>query len=209
MDLKAFYKLSYGLYVVSSAFEGKQCGCIVNTLSQVTAEPPQLAVAVNKLNYTTKLIEQSGVFAGVVLTEKAEMDMIGTFGFRSGELENKFENYPVKQDLNGVFYITKDVAARFSCKVVHKMDVGTHVIFVGEVQETEVLSEDDVLTYHFYQQVKKGGTPKTAPSYKGEEKPKKTGYRCAICGYVLEADELPPDYKCPICGAGVEEFIKL
>ena len=114
MDLKAFYKLSYGLYIVSSCDQDRQSGCIVNTLTQVTAEPVQLAVTVNKDNFTKELIEKSGFFTGVALTESADMDLIGTFGFRSGKTENKFEKFPVKQDLNGVFYVTQDVAAR--CK---------------------------------------------------------------------------------------------
>ena len=208
MDLKAFYKLSYGLYIVSSCDQDRQSGCIVNTLTQVTAEPVQLAVTVNKDNFTKELVEKSGFFTGVDLTESADMDLIGTFGFRSGKTENKFEKFPVKQDLNGVFYVTQDVAARFSCKVVKQLDLDTHVMFIGEVQEAETLSEDDVMTYAYYQQVKKGTTPKNAPSYKGEETQKK-GYRCSICGYVLESDTLPPDFICPICKQGADKFVKL
>lgn len=74
MDLQAFFKMSYGLYVLSAAFDGKQNGCIVNTVTQVTAEPPKATVAVSKQNLTTELIEQSGFFNAVPLTEKATMD---------------------------------------------------------------------------------------------------------------------------------------
>ena len=56
MDLQAFFKMSYGLYVLSAAFDGKQNGCIVNTVTQVTAEPPKATVAVSKQNLTTELI---------------------------------------------------------------------------------------------------------------------------------------------------------
>lgn len=45
MDIQAFFKLSYGLYVVSARSGEKKYGCIVNTLQQVTAEPPMLSVA--------------------------------------------------------------------------------------------------------------------------------------------------------------------
>ena len=44
MDLQAFYKLTYGLYIVSSFKGEKPAGCIINTAVQVTADPVQLAV---------------------------------------------------------------------------------------------------------------------------------------------------------------------
>lgn len=84
MDTQAFYTLSYGLYIVSSVFEGKQNGCTVNTVTQVTSQPPKLSVAVNKQNLTAELIDKSGIFNAVSLTQDATMETIGLFGFREG-----------------------------------------------------------------------------------------------------------------------------
>ena len=213
MDLKAFYKLSYGLYIVSSNLDGKQCGCIVNTVVQVTAEPVQLAVTVNKDNYTKKAIEKSGSFTAVALTQSADMNLIGTFGFKCSADMDKFEGLQTETDEQGIAYVTQNAAARFSCKVLQQVDLGTHVMFIGEVLAAEILSDEDVMTYAYYQTVKKGGTPKSAPSYKGEaaqpEAPVKKGFRCSICGYILEADTLPADYVCPICGKSAEFFTSL
>ncbi|NCA67540.1 MAG: flavin reductase [Clostridia bacterium] len=165
MDSRAFYKLSYGLYIVSTTHKGKDCGCVVNTLEQVTSTPAKLAVAINKENYTCKTLLKSGVFAGVALTESADMKLIGEFGFKSSETVDKFTNFQKAVDLNSVPYLTQNVAARFSAKVISTQDLGSHIMFIGEVVDCEVISDEDVMTYAYYHKVKKGTTPPKASSY--------------------------------------------
>ena len=208
MDLQAFFKLSYGLYILGSAHGGKQNGCIVNALAQVTAEPPKVAVAVHKQNLTTELIERSGVFNAVPLTEDATMELIGRFGFRSGREEDKYAGIAHAADKNGVWYPVLSVAALFSFRVIDQLDLGTHKLFVGEATEAVKLSDVPVMTYDHYYRVKKGETPPNAPSYKKVEGPQK-GWRCTVCGYVYEGEELPPDFICPVCKKGVTYFEKL
>lgn len=215
MDLTAFYKMTYGLYILSSSAQGKDAGCIVNTVTQVTAEPPKLAVAVNKQNTTAKIIQESGVFAAVPLTQEAGMDLIGVFGFRSSETEDKFAGFHFKRDEAGVPYVTDCAAARFSAKVEQTVDLGTHLLFIGEVTEAEKLLPEEPMSYAYYHSVVKGGTPKTAPSYKGEAEevpvaPATSGerWRCTVCGYIHEGP-LPEGFTCPLCGVGVESFEKL
>lgn len=207
MDTKAFFKLTYGLYIVSSRCDDKQSGCVVNTLSQVTSKPAKLSVTISKNNVTEKTIEKSGYFAATALTQNTDMNLIGEFGFKSSETVDKFAKFNTKIDENGIKYVTDFAASRYSCKVVDKLDLGSHVMFIGEVVEAEVLSEDEIMTYTYYHKVKKGTTPKNAPSYKEETTQK--GYRCKICGYILKADELPKNFICPVCGQGYEQFEKL
>lgn len=209
MDQKAFFSLSYGLYLLSTCYEGKACGCVVNTVAQVTSAPAQLSVAVNKDNYTEQMIEKSGVFTAVVLTEAADMNLIAAFGFQSSKDADKFANFPTAIDQNGVKYVTEHVAARFTCRVVEHLDVGTHVIFIGQVEDAQVLDTSvPVMTYSYYHQVKKGTTPKNAPSYQAE-KPKKVGWQCPICGYIYEGEILPEGFVCPICGQPGSVFVKV
>jgi flavin reductase (DIM6/NTAB) family NADH-FMN oxidoreductase RutF len=165
MDRKSFYKISYGLYIVSAAFEGKDSGCIVNTLAQVTSEPAKMSVAINKNNFTEEQVEKSGNFAAVALTRDADIKLIGTFGFKSSRDTDKFSGLKVARDVNGIPYITDNAAARFSCRIVDKLDLGSHVMLIGEVLDAEVLSEAEPLTYSYYQLIKKGTTPRNAPSY--------------------------------------------
>ena len=55
MDPKAFFKLNYGVYIVSSSADGKDGGCVINTMAQVTSSPARLSIALNKNNYTCLL----------------------------------------------------------------------------------------------------------------------------------------------------------
>ena len=207
MDSIAFRKLSYGLYIVTSAFEGKDAGCVVNTLSQVTSSPAKVSVAINKNNFTEKIIEKSGIFTAVVLSQETSMDTIGIFGFQSSENNNKFESVSFEIDENKIKYPTDKICAKFSCKVLNQVDLGTHVMFIGEVIDAEVISNEEPMTYSYYHQVKNGTTPKNAPSY--QEEAKKTGYRCTVCGYIYEGEPLPDDFICPICKQPASKFVKL
>lgn len=213
IDLTAFYSLTSGLYLITSSCGTVSNGCIVNTVTQVTAEPAQIAVAVNKQNWTREVIEKGGVFTAAVLTEEAGMDLIGAFGFRSGRDENKFLGFETAKDCLGVPYVTENVAAVFSCKVVQQMDLGTHILFVGEVVEAKKLDSTPPMTYAYYHKVKKGLTPKTAASYQPVEtetaEEGKSVWKCSICGYEYEGETLPEGYVCPICGQPENVFTKL
>lgn len=207
IDLQSFFSMNYGLYLVTAKHGEQAAGCVVNTLSQVTATPVQMIVAIHKDNYTTKIIEESGFFTGVTLSKDCDMNLIAKFGFASSRDFDKFKGWQVKSDENGVPYVAEQVVARFSCKVLGKLDADTHVIFLGEVTSAETLSNEEPLTYTYYHQVKKGKTPPKASSYKAEEA--KKGYRCTVCGYIHESDTLPSDYICPICKKGAEFFEKI
>lgn len=204
--MNPLFKLTYGLHILSVAHENESNGCVINTAIQVTAEPAMLSVTVSKNNHTTKQIQEKQSFTVCPLLEQASMNTIALFGFESGKNVNKFEKIPCQYDLFSNPYLTKEVAARFSCKVVKEIDLGTHMMFIGELTESETLNETDaVMTYDYYQTVKKGTTPKNAPSYKKETA--QAGYKCKICGYVT--DTLPADFICPICKKPAEFFEKL
>ncbi|MDD4797239.1 MAG: flavin reductase family protein [Eubacteriales bacterium] len=166
MDMTSFFKISYGLYVVSTTWEGKENGCVVNTVVQVSAEPARLAVAVNKGCLTAELIGKAGKFNAVALTQDAPMDFIGRFGFTQGRQKDKFDRGDTCLDRSGLPYVKEHAAALFSCSVVSSLDVGTHVIYVGDVIQAENLSGGTPLTYEYYYKEKRGTTPKNAPSYR-------------------------------------------
>lgn len=208
MDDKALYKLSYGLYVISSTFDGKDAGCVVNSLHQITASPVQVAVAINKNNFTTSIVEKANHFHVAVLTQGVAMETIGDFGFHSSKDYDKFSGKECQRDAFGIPYITEHVAASISCRVVQTLDVGTHILFVGEVEDAQQVCQEEVMTYAYYQQVKKGTTPKNASTYHAV-KEKKVGWRCTICGYIYEGDPLPADFVCPICNAPASVFEKI
>ena len=62
IDNSALFKLSYGLYVLTAKCEGKDNGCIVNTVIQITDTPKRIMVAVNKANFTCGMIKETNEF---------------------------------------------------------------------------------------------------------------------------------------------------
>lgn len=175
MDPKAFHKLGYGVYIVTSRKGEKLNGQIANTVFQVTSEPPTIAVSINKQNLTWEYIKASGIFGVSVLSQDTPLPFIGKFGFKSGRNIDKFEGVSYKVGKNQTPIVLENANAFFEAKVINQVDVGTHTIFIGEIVDSEVLSDKTCLTYDYYQQVKRGTTPKTAPSYvakKKEESPK-------------------------------------
>lgn len=199
IEPNAMFKLSYGLVVLSANKDGKDNGCIINTVTQITDSPKRISIAVNKANFTHDMIIDTGVFNVSVLTEKVTFDEIKHFGFQSGINVNKFENYDTKaRTENGILYVHKYANAVISGKVINTIDCGTHTVFIAEVTEAKVLSNEKSVTYDYYFANIK---PKPAPVKSG-----KKGFICKICGYVYEGETLPPDYICPICKHGAEDF---
>ena len=167
MDLSAFFKMSYGLYVVSAEADGRRAGCVINTAVQVTSQPPRVSVAVNKENVTADVIEAAGAFTVTAIDKTADMPYIGNFGFRSSDTYDKFEKYGCETSAVGSPYSPEHVCALLACRLVDTVDVGTHFLFIGEVVDAQVLSDEEPLTYSYYHAVLKGKTPPKASSYQG------------------------------------------
>ena len=89
MDKRAFHKLSYGLYVIGTAASSRINAQTANALIQVTSDPPRVAFALNKANFTHELMRES-VFSCSVLSQDAPLELIGGFGFSSGRDHDKF-----------------------------------------------------------------------------------------------------------------------
>lgn len=196
MDKKAMFHLTYGLFVLTAKDGDKDNGCIVNTIMQVTDTPTQIIVAVNKNNYTHDMIANTGVFNVCVLTEKAQFDTYEQWGYQSGANVDKTKGIVYKRAKNDVIYLDKETNAYISGKVLEQMDLQTHTLFLAEVTEAVVLSNDKSVSYQFYQDNIK---PKPASD-------KKSGFICEVCGYVYEGDTLPEDYICPICKHPSSDF---
>jgi len=226
MNPKALYKISYGLYIVTSKKGGNINGQTANALIQVTAEPPAIIIGINKQNLTHEYIKESKVFATSILSQDTPLNFIGQFGFKSGRDINKFDQVNYKTGKTGAPIILDNTLAYLEVKVTNEMDVGTHTIFVGEVVEAEQLKEGEPMTYAYYHQVKRGTTPKTAPTYRKEEKLPVTAakYQCKICGYIYDPEKGDPDggiapatpfedvpdsWTCPVCGASKDQFEKV
>jgi flavin reductase (DIM6/NTAB) family NADH-FMN oxidoreductase RutF/rubredoxin len=224
INFEALFKVSYGLYIVSSGTRVHGNGFISNTVFQVTAEPPKFAACCSKNNYTSELIQKTGCFAVSVLHKDTSADIFGRFGYKSGKDFNKLEGMQIKYGETGTPIILNDSIAFLDCKVVQTFDVGTHLMFIGELVQSEIINESqEPITYLYYRQVKKGIAPENAPTYidKSKLEPKVQSldlkkFKCSNCGYIFdEASEgrkfsdLPDDWICPVCGSEKIDFIEI
>jgi flavin reductase (DIM6/NTAB) family NADH-FMN oxidoreductase RutF len=165
LNRKAFENLSYGLYIVTSRNENRVNGQIVNTVIQVTSEPPRVAVIINKKNLTHEYVAQSQVFGVSVLEEAAPLTFFGPFGFRSGRDYDKLSKVQFKEGTTGCPLVTQHTLSVLEAKVVERIDVGTHTVFIGDVVSSEVLKEGAPLTYHYYRQNLKGKPSQYSPTF--------------------------------------------
>lgn len=211
MNPNTFHKLSYGVYVVSTWDNGRPTGCTANSAMQITSSPATIAISINHDNYTNKCIQETGRFAVSILAEDSEPSIIGTFGFRSGKDFDKFSE--VEYSVKDYMPIVTDSCGYIVCEVIDKMETATHTVFLGEVKGAELFGNRDAMTYAYYHKVIKGKSPKNAPTYipEPEEKsePQTRKWKCTVCGYVYEGEELPEGYKCPVCGMGEDKFVEI
>jgi flavin reductase (DIM6/NTAB) family NADH-FMN oxidoreductase RutF len=165
MNLKVLRNCTYGLYVIGSRKGDRLNGQIANTVFQVTSDPPTIAVSINKQNLTHEFISESKVFTASILSQDTPLSFIGHFGFKSGREVDKLKDVNYKLEATKAPIVLDHSVAYLEAKVIHQVDVGTHTIFIGEVVGADVLGEGEPMTYAYYHQVKRGTTPKTAPSY--------------------------------------------
>lgn len=202
--MKFMQKISYGLYVLTARCGGQMSGCMINTLQQVTSSPNRISIAVNKANYTNFMIRQSGEFNVSIIDESADFGLFKHFGFSSGRWENKFFGFgDYAKAENGIPYINKGVCAYLRCKVVECIDLGTHTMFIADVEGGDVISSNAAMTYAYYHANVK---PKPAPAPASETAGER--WVCNVCGYIYEG-ALPEDFVCPVCKHGASDFSKL
>lgn len=195
--------IGYVLYVLTARCGGKDNGCIINVVAQLTDNPLQMMISVNKANLTHGMIMGTGRFNVSLLTEETPMKVISHFGFQSGRNVDKFENCEVeKRASNGILYVPKYTNAYISGKVVSTTDLGTHTLFVAEITEAVKLSDAPSLTYAYYQ---KNIKPSVSANAANDEI-KVTKWVCKVCGYVYEGENIPDDFVCPWCKHGKSDF---
>ena len=200
MDNKVMFNITYGLYVLTANEEGKDNGCIINTLSQVTSTPNRISITVNKSNHTHDMIKNTKKFNVSLLTEQTSFDLFKHFGFQTGTEVDKFADYEgYARAENGIVYLTKYANSFISGDVIQEIDLGTHTMFIADAVDGQVISDVPSVSYAYYHK-----NIKPAPEAK-----KAGGWRCKICGYVYEGDELPADFVCPLCKHPASDFEKI
>lgn len=209
MKYKAFHKMSYGMYLVATELNGKKTGYVANTAFQVTNSPEQVAISCHKENKSTDVIREAGAFTVSILKKELNVKLIGDFGFNSGDDIDKFKDVEVKTAQTGMPIVIDECVAWLDCKVTQMVDVGSHWLIVGEVVDSDVVLDEEPLTYAYYREKYKMFSPKHSPTYiekdtldkeeaeikPKEEEPENDGqeekegvepYVCVICGYTYD-----------------------
>lgn len=198
MNKKVTRNLVYGLYWLSAREGEKDNACIINTAVQVANDPVRISLAVIKKNLTCDMISRTGVCNLCPLTEDTAFRFFKHFGMQSGRSVDKFDGFTsVKRSENGLYYLTDNTNSYLSLKIVDSQDLGSHMLFIGELVDGQLLSRSDTVTYSYYQYVIRN---------RPFQPPLKKQWRCRYCGYIYEGDTVPPDYICLHCRHGAEAF---
>jgi len=224
MNAKALYSLTYGLFIVSSGNNGKINGQVANTVIQICSEPQVIQAVIKRNNLTHAYISASKTFSASILSQETPLSFIGGLGFKSGRDTDKFAGVKYRSGQTGAPIVLDNTLAYLEARVIDQRDAYTHTIFIGQLVDADVIKEGEPITYAYYQQVKRGTTPKSAPSYisdKKEEKVKMDKYQCSVCGYIYDPEQgdpdggimrgtrfedIPDDWTCPVCGAEKNQF---
>ena len=226
IDSKAFHQFSYGVFLLSARDGDVDGACIVNTAIQAASEPRQVSVCCIKGTRTQEMIGRTGRFCVSVLTEDAPKPLFEHFGMKSGHDFDKFADGAAEAAganlarTEGGLLFEQGANAFFDCRVVSSTDMGSHILYVGEVVQAARLSDAPSITYDYYRTVtRKQGSPRTVQAVAGTSAAAATSasataepasapvaWKCAICGYIYEGETLPDDFICPICKHGAEDF---
>lgn len=215
MDFNALRDLTYGMYIISTEYNGRNVGCFVNTVTQITAVNPIISVSVNKDNYTNEALKNVKKFAVSILSENTNSKVIGEFGFFSSRDKDKFSNIEYKK-VDELPVVNEETCGYLICEVIDVVDAETHDIFIARVNNAVKVNDYIPMTYKYYHEVIKGKAPKTAPTWVEEKQNNEGKYRCKICGHIYDEvkegvkfNELSDDWVCPMCGVGKDMFEKM
>jgi flavin reductase (DIM6/NTAB) family NADH-FMN oxidoreductase RutF/rubredoxin len=215
MNTLALQDLTYGMYVIGTKDGARLTGCVVNTVTQVSASPALVTVSINHNNLTNQCLKTQKVFAVSILSEAADPGIIGKFGFQSGRDVDKFADAPHIITPAGCPALTAGVSAWLECAVRDFIDLETHTLFTAEIRNAERL-KGAPMSYSYYHRVIKGKSPANAPTYVAETAAPASSHGvwvCDTCAYEYDESDgpfesLPDDWVCPICGVSKSKFAK-
>ena len=159
MAQKGVYNLAYGMYVLTTREDGRDYGCLVNTAMEVSRNPGRIAVCLVKRNLTCEVLQRTGIFNFCALTEAAPYEIFHRFGMTSSRKTEKFADCPgLGRASNGLAYLTDYVNMYLSAEVVETVDLGDHILFIGQITEDVVLSDAATCTLdYFSKHIQKNG----------------------------------------------------
>lgn len=148
MDLslkkKVLRTFTYGLYAVSCADEGDVNIFTANWLTQVSFDPPLLAVSVENVSKSLPMILRSRIFTVNVL-RSGERELAGKLGKSAIQHPDKLANIAFHLGANGC-PILNNALAWVACTIRHTAEAGDSTLIIAEVVDVGMLGEGQSLT---------------------------------------------------------------
>ena len=134
----------YGLFAVTAVDGEVASGMTANWLTQVSFEPPLVAVAVENDARTLQLIRGGGHFAVNVLAS-GQRELAGLLGRRSRNVPDKLQQTGYRAGETGA-PVLDDALGYLECRLVQELAVGDHTLVVGEVVAAGLREAGEPLT---------------------------------------------------------------
>ncbi len=147
MDPQVFRRVigsfASGVTVITTREQGTDYGLTASAMTSLTLEPPMLLVCINKNTGTQAAISRNRVF-GVNVLDESQAPLAYKFAKPSS---NKFEGVDYFYgDLN--VPLLAGALAHFQCRVAAEVEVGTHKVFLAEVESAEEATGTPLTYFH-------------------------------------------------------------
>lgn len=140
---QALRMFTYGLYAVTCIDGDEVNAFTANWLSQVSFEPPLLAVSVENDSKSLPMIEHSGKFAVNVL-RSGQKALAGALGKSALKNPDKLANIPY--DIHEGSLVLRDAQAWVACEVRQSVPAGDSTLVLAEIVDAGVIAEGAPLT---------------------------------------------------------------
>ena len=139
------HKLTYGLYVLTSAEGDERGGMLVTWVTQASFDPPLLAVAVQNNAHTTGLMRKSGTFALNFMADEQRKEA-GAFGKKFAKVGDKFADFAHHAGAATGSPILDDALGSLECRITGWLAGGDHDIAVAEIVDAQRKGDDALMT---------------------------------------------------------------
>ena len=136
--------ITQGVYVIGTKKDSTYNLMTAAWLTQISARPNQIAVAISSGHLTAELIKEQKYFS-ISILESGQKQIAKICGTQSGRTVDKSKLVPYRLNSQGLPVISGS-AAQLACKAVQCIDTGDHILVLAEVTGGKVLS-DKVLIY--------------------------------------------------------------
>jgi len=103
----------------------------------VASRPPAISVGVRTERYTLKGISAQRTFS-INIPSAGIVEKVDYCGIYSGHKVDKSQIFSVEYGKLKTAPLIQECPINLECRVIHSLDLGSHVLFIGEIIETHI-----------------------------------------------------------------------